>query len=232
VVRRGRHLQQHSATGFLGTFRQVSWSKKCISYYEILYTINYVCLYEITINFMCWYNIITSLNHLFPAAAGATICVSTTLSLVLASMAFVTSALSHFLIVIVINSLGKNKINGKTEYRKSLFFSTSFRECLLKSNVDSHIANVGYIFFNLLRSKCFKFDLESTTNHRGRSLFLQSLKAKIIGLDAIPESLARHSLYKTQLEDYIRMVNFLHFIETKSTILFTSGHGAGWKLQV
>ena len=99
--------------------------------------------------------------------------------------------------------------------------------------MDSHIANVGYIFFNLLRSKCFKFDLESPTNHRGRkSLFLQSLKAKITGLDAIPESLARHSLYKTQLEDYIRMVNFLHFIETKYTVIFPSGHGTGWKLQV
>ena len=72
-------------------------------------------------------NIIINLNHLSLAAAGAMICVSTTLSLVLASMAFVISALSHFLIVIVINNLGKTKINGNIEYRKSLILAISFQ---------------------------------------------------------------------------------------------------------
>jgi hypothetical protein len=33
----------------------------------------------------------------------------------------------------------------------------AFRSCLLATNTDEHIANVGYIFFNLLRPKCFRF---------------------------------------------------------------------------
>ena len=65
------------------------------------------------------------------------------------------------------------------------------------------------MFFNLLRIKCFKFDTENHSNPRARNLVLGGdLKARLTTqlLEGIPETLAKHSQYRTQLEDSIRAV--------------------------
>ncbi|XP_023337315.1 uncharacterized protein LOC111708238 [Eurytemora carolleeae] len=96
---------------------------------------------------------------------------------------------------------------------------SQFRECLLNANVDEHIANVGYIFFNILRPKCFRFKRNMP---RGRSYIGQeqtrvdrkvksqdwevAMEAYLDTSEFLPDFIVRMSTVRTRLDKYIAQV--------------------------